>query len=137
MTPKIDTSKFLKRFPNEEKCESYIESKRWPRGVECPLCGKGSKIYRLENQKRYKCGLCRKQFSIRTNSILAESKISLQKWTMAVWILTSRKESISSLQLARSLEVTQKTARFLARRISEAIAEKHNIFGSPQQTQKN
>lgn len=122
MADKISVFEFLKRFPTEDACEKYIMEARFPRGVFCPHCG-NHRIYRLETQKRFKCGSCRKQFTVRTGSVLAESKVPLQKWLMAVWILTTYKKGISSVLLASTLGLTQKTAWFLAHRIREAFTD--------------
>src|ERR1051325_3564807 len=122
----ISVFKFLQKFPDEATCEKYIMDSRFPRGVFCPTCGSHT-IYRLEKQKRFKCGKCKKQFTVRTGSILAESKVSLQQWLMAMWILTTHSKGISSVQLAKTLGVTQKTAWFLAHRIREAYADKSKI----------
>lgn len=125
----ISVFEFLKKFPTEDSCEKYIETSRWPRGLYCPHCD-NQRVYRLETQKRFKCSVCKKQFTVRTNSVLAESKVPLQKWLMAVWILTSHTKGISSVQLSKTLGVTQKTAWFLAHRIRETFAEGHGgLFG--------
>lgn len=124
MTNDISVFKFLKKFPNEDACEKWIIAARFPRGMYCPNCG-NHKIYRLETQKRFKCGKCRKQFTVRTGSVLAQGKVPLQKWLMAVWVLTSHSKGMSSVQLGKTLGVTQKTAWFLAQRIRETFAEGH------------
>lgn len=120
----ISVFEFLKKFPDEQTCEKYILNARWPRGVFCPHCGSHN-IYRLETQKRFKCGNpdCYKQFTVRTGSVLAESKVPLQKWLMAMWLLTTHTKGFSSVRLAKTLGVTQKTAWFLAHRIREAYAD--------------
>lgn len=122
MKDTISLPQFIKRFPDENACEQYIINARWPRGISCPHCW-NHRVYRLEKQRRFKCGKCEKQFTVRTNSVLAESKIPLQKWLMAVWILTSNSKGISSVQLGKTLGVTQKTAWFLAHRIREAFMD--------------
>jgi transposase-like protein len=127
MTDNISVLDFIKLFPTEEACEQYIVNARWPRGIFCPHCN-SYKYYRLEKQKRFKCGKCRAQFTARTGSVLAESKVPLQKWLMAVWILTSYSKGISSVQMAKMLGVTQKTAWFLSHRIRETFAEKGGLF---------
>jgi transposase-like protein len=123
MKKPISLPQFIQKFPDEDACEQYIIAARWPRGMSCPHCG-NHRIYRLEKQRRFKCGKCQKQFTVRTHSVLAESKIPLQKWMMAVWILTSNSKGISSVQLGKTLGVTQKTAWFLAHRIRESFTEK-------------
>jgi transposase-like protein len=123
----ISVFKFLKQFPDEDTCEKYIMAARFPRGVYCPHCG-NHRIYRLETQKRFKCGNCRKQFTVRTGSVLAESKVPLQKWLMTAWIMTTHPKGISSIQLSKTLGVTQKTAWFLAHRIREAFTQNGGLF---------
>lgn len=118
----LDVFGFFKKFPDEAACEDFIVKARWPRGIYCPHCGNHN-IYRLENQKRFKCGGCRKQFSARTGSVLAESKVTLQQWLLATWLLTTHRKGFSSVQLAKTLGVTQKTAWFLAHRIRETFKE--------------
>lgn len=122
MKNNISVFEFLKKFPDEDTCEKWIADARWPRGIFCPFCS-NHRVYRLETQRRFKCGSCRKQFTVRTGSVLAESKVPLQKWLMTTWILTSHTKGISSVQLAKTLGVTQKTAWFLAHRIREAFSE--------------
>ncbi len=123
----ISVFEFLKKFPDEAACEKHIIECRWPRGLNCPHCG-NHKVYRLETQKRFKCGKCRKQFTVRTNSILAESKVSLRQWLMAIWIMTTHPKGFSSIQLAKTLGVTQKTAWFLAHRIREAYSDRSSTL---------
>jgi transposase-like protein len=118
----LDVFGFFAKFPDEKSCEDSIIKSRWPRGIYCPHCG-NYKIYRLEKQKRFKCGSCRKQFTVRTGSLLAESKVPLQKWLLATWLLTTHRKGFSSVQLAHTLGVTQKTAWFLADRIRENFRE--------------
>jgi len=123
----LDVFGFFKKFPDEKTCEDFIIAARWPRGVYCPHCG-NYKLYRLETQKRFKCAGCRKQFSVRTGSVLAESKVTLQQWLLAGWLLTTHRKGFSSVQLGKTLGVTQKTAWFLAHRIRDAFREEGGLF---------
>lgn len=127
MENNISVFEFLQKFPNEDECEKYILAARFPTGVYCPFCS-NHRVYRLEAQKRFKCGGCRKQFSVRTGSVLAESKVPLQKWLMTAWIMTSHPKGVSSIQLSKTLGVTQKTAWFLAHRIREAFTQQGGLF---------
>lgn len=127
MKDTLDVFQFLKRFPDEKSSEDFIIKARWPRGIYCPHCG-NYRIYRLEKQMRFKCGNCRKQFTVRTGSVLAESKVPLQKWLMAAWLLTTHRKGFSSVQLAQTLGVTQKTAWFLAHRIRDTFRDKGGLF---------
>jgi len=55
---------------------------------------------------------------------MEKSQIPLQKWLVAIYILTSHKKGISSVQLANDIGVTQKSAWFMAHRIREAFKNK-------------
>ena len=127
MKDQLDVFDFFKKFPDEKACEDFIINARWSRGMYCPFCG-SYKLYRLEKQKRFKCAACRKQFTVRTGSVLAESKVPLQKWILAAWLLTTHRKGFSSVQLAHTLGVTQKTAWFLAHRIRETFKEKGGLL---------
>lgn len=74
-----------------------------------------------KNGKTYKCSCCNRQFSVRVGTIFEDSKVSLQKWFSAIYLVTSHKKSISSMQLAKDIGVTQKTAWFMLHRIRKAL----------------
>ena len=71
----------------------------------------------------YRCKDCRKHFSVRTNSVLAESRIPLHKWLLAIFLMSTNLKGVSSCKLARDLNVTQKTAWFLAHRIRKSFED--------------
>ena len=112
---------FFKQFPDENSARNYFEIKRWGNVKVCPHCGSAN-IYECKNHipMPYRCKDCRKHFSVRTGTILEESRLPLQKWLLAMYMLTSARKGISSMQMAKELGVTQKTAWFLAQRIREA-----------------
>jgi transposase-like protein len=118
---------FTDRFPDEQSCIEYLSEARWGGKPVCVHCGNPENIYRIANGKLYKCSRCRKQFSVRIGTIFEDSP--LQKWFMAIYILTAHKKGISSLQLHRDIGVTQKTAWFMLHRIRYAIAT--NSFNKP------
>lgn len=110
----------LQAFPDEKTCVAHLEQQRWPSGIVCPLCGCiGGKIQRITRNSLYKCGDCGKQFSVRKGTIFEESRLPLQKWFMAFWLVTSNRKGINSCQLAREIGVTQKTAWFVLGRVRE------------------
>ena len=73
--------------------------------------------YWLETQKRWKCRQCRKQFSVKVNTIFEDSPIPLQKWLPALWLLISCKNGVSSWEIHRAMGVSQKTAWFMLHRL--------------------
>lgn len=109
-------------FTNEQICREYLELFRWPEQIICPYKGCGhNKIFRYNTRKIYKCAKCEKQFSVKVGTIFEDSKISLKKWYAAIYLITSHKKGISSCQLARDLEVTQKTAWYMNHRVRHSL----------------
>src|SRR5665213_2008860 len=107
------------QFPNDEVCLAFLELQRWgENGANryCPHCGV-TKTYKFSNSKLYKCSACRKQFTVTIGTIFEGSHIPLYKWFWAVFLNTSLKKGISSVQLSKYLEITQKTAWFMLQRI--------------------
>jgi transposase-like protein len=128
--------KLAQEYSDNDKARALLESLRWPDGPICPHCksdGSGKAIYKLEpkpGSKRpgrkglYKCGACREQFTVTVGTIFEDSHIPISKWLMAIFILCSSKKSISAHQLHRMLDMTYKTAWFMAHRIRYAMGPK-------------
>ena len=118
---------------DEAKAFKLIESLRWPDGEPtCPHCDIKGRSYRLEGVEDkkgrvrlglWKCGACRKQFTVRHDSIFAESPIPLGKWILAIHLMCSSKKGISSNQLKRELGVSYQPAWFLTHRIRLAMTQ--------------
>jgi transposase-like protein len=104
-------------MPTDLDCHKYLAMQRWEGGKAiCPYC-EHSKCYSLAGGKRYKCASCRKIFTATVGTIFQCSKVPLNKWLMAIYIMTGHKKGISSHQLGRDLGVTQTTAWFMLHRI--------------------
>lgn len=107
-------------FKDEATCKNYIAQQRWGGTVACPHCG-STKVY--TTNRGFTCGekLCAKKFSVTSGTIFENTKISLRVWIAAMYLCTAHKKGISSLQLSRDLNITQKTAWFLLHRIREML----------------
>jgi transposase-like protein len=108
---------FYNEFATEEKCQDFLAKQRWGDEIICPKCGTvGIKAYKLTSG-RLKCAECRSPFTVRMGSVFEDSKLPLQKWFFAIYLCTSLKKGVSSIQLSKYLGVTQKTAWFMLQRI--------------------
>src|SRR6266704_2749764 len=108
---------FYNQFASEEKCQEFLAQQRWGNEIICPKCGVvGIKAYKLASG-RLKCAECRKPFTVRMGSVFEDSKIPLQKWFFAIYLCTSLKKGVSSIQLSKYMGVTQKTSWFMLQRI--------------------
>jgi hypothetical protein len=110
----------VKAFPDQQTCINHLEQLRWNGNVVSPF-DETSKVYKCAGNK-YKCKNTGKYFNVCTGTLFDNTKIDLQKWFMAIYLITAHKKGISSLQLSRDLDVTQKTAWFMNHRI-------RNCFG--------
>lgn len=110
----------ISAFPTEQSCIDHLEQLRWNGNVVSPF-DSASKVYNCKGNK-YKCKDTGKYFNVKTGTLFDNTKIELQKWFLAIWIVTSHKKGISSLQLSRDINITQKSAWFMNHRI-------RNCFG--------
>ncbi len=121
---------FVAYFKDEQTCIKYFEQIRFKDGEYCPHCG-FNKINHFADGTRYRCAKCKKDFTIKTKTVFGESKVPMQKWFVAIYLLTTAKKGISSIQLAQQVGVTQKTAWFMDHRIRKAmIQNKGQLFGT-------
>jgi len=115
----ISTFQLFKMFPDEAAARKYFESRLWPDGVKCPTCGSTERITTRKGGF-YRCNSCKKDFTVRTNTIFERSHIPLHKWIYAMYLLMTSRKGISSLQLSKEIGITQKSAWFMLQRIREA-----------------
>ncbi len=118
----------LDYFTSEQICEDYLSLVRWNGYPICPYCDSENVKTLGGATKRLKCYGCKKQFGVKVGTIFHDSKISLRKWFVAVYLITAHKKGISSHQLARDLKLTQKSAWFVLQRVREAYKPEHEIF---------
>lgn len=111
----------IKFFSDDLLCINFVASLRWIDGVAvCPRC-ESDKTSFLSTRKIWKCKGCKKQFSVKVGTIFEDSPIGLDKWLMAIWMITNCKNGISSYEIHRAIGITQKSAWFLLHRIRLAM----------------
>ena len=114
-------------FSNPDNCIDYLAARRWPTGVTCPICGSESVSAFNPKRRTWKCAKhhSKREFSVKVGSLAEDSAIGLDKWLTALWLITNCKNGISSCELARDLDVTQKTAWFMLHRIRLAMQDEN------------
>lgn len=121
---------FLEYFKDEETCREHFTAIRFRNGEYCPHCNH-TIVYKFSNGKRYRCGGCKQDFTIKTGTVFGESKLPLKKWFIAIYLLSNSSKGISSIQLAKHVGVTQKTGWFMDHRLRSAMkANKGQLFGT-------
>jgi len=123
----ISTFKLFEMFPDEETARLYLESRLWPNSVTCPECRNCTRITTRKGGF-YRCNACKLDFTVRTGTIFERSHIPLHKWVYAMYLLLTARKGISSMQLAKEIGVTQKSAWFMLQRIREACGNDTDIL---------
>jgi transposase-like protein len=111
-------------FASPDNCREYIVPRRWPNGVTCPTCGSSHATFQPKHT-RWQCTNRhpRRQFTLKTGTVMEDSPIGMDKWLTAMWLVASNRNGISSWELHRALGITQKTAWFLLHRVRLAMQD--------------
>ena len=110
-------------FSSPQVCHDYMVSRRWKDGVICPRCGSANVGELVKTRFVWNCKGCKKQFSVKVGTVLEDSPLKLSTWLPAFWLIANCKNGISSCELARALNVTQKTAWFMLHRIRTVMVQ--------------
>jgi transposase-like protein len=114
-------------FANVTAAREHLERVRWPHGPICPHCGVVNQATNVGGKAArdgcYQCNACREQFTVTVGTVFERSKVPLNKWLLASFLMSSSKKGISAHQIGRSLGVTYKTAWFMCHRLRAAMAE--------------
>ncbi len=109
----------------------FFEAQRWGGTVTCPHCTSGA-VYQMKARDksrnarlRWRCRGCDKQFTVRTGTVLENSKIPLRHWAYAFWAACASKKGVSSLQVSRQTGLSYESALFLMHRIRHGMAKDH------------
>ncbi len=113
----------VRYFSDPRVCFEIMLSLKWPDGKpRCPKCNCDAVgVIRSRSLLQCKSKECRKQFSIKAGTIFENSPLALEKWFVAVWHAANAQANVNSSELARALDVTQKTAWFMLSRIKLAL----------------
>ena len=110
----------FRMFPNDDAAAGWFAEARWPDSAWCPHCGSTNVQSGAKHASQpYRCRDCRKRFSVKTGTAMHDSKLGLQVWAIATYLMTTGIKGTSSIKLHRDLGVTQKTAWHLAHRLRE------------------
>ena len=120
-------------FATEQHAIDWFEGLHWPDGRICCLrCGSDD-AYRVKSAKPmpYRCRACKRYFSLKTGTVMEDSKLPLRKWAWAIYLELTSLKGVSSMKLHRDLKIRQATAWFMLHRIREAFAEGAPLFEGP------
>jgi transposase-like protein len=119
----LSEAEFQAAYGTEAQCRAVVEKLRWPSGFVCPLCG-GQEGKWLSTRPKIQCRACRHQVSLTAGTIFHATKLPLTFWFLAMWLIASAKNGISSVELGRRLGVKQTNAWSLKQKIMQVMAER-------------
>ena len=123
----------VKKFSDETKAEAWFVERRWPDWIVCPYCD-GENVSPRKSKRVtpvYRCNPCKRDFTVKTGTIMHDSKLKLSTWAIAFYLMSTNLKGVSSMKLHRDLEITQKSAWHLAHRIRETWNDGITQFAGP------
>src|SRR5215217_4333206 len=102
----LSEAQFRATYGTKERCRAVVEELRWPGGFACPLCGGGEGKW-LSTRPKVQCRACRHQTSLTACTIFHATKLPLTSWFLAMWLVATAKNGISSVELGRRLGIRQ------------------------------
>ena len=128
----ISLMELFEMFPDDATAERWFVESRWPDGIRCAFCeGDDIDTSGSHPTQPYRCRDCRRQFSVKVNSVMHGSKLGYRKWAIAIYLVSTSLKGVSSMKLHRDLGVTQKTAWHMLHRIREAYHIDAPVFEGP------
>ena len=122
----------IKMFPDDETAEKWFIEQRWGDEIVCPKCGSHNvQVRKSRKPQPYRCRSCRKDFSVKTDTLMHNSPLGFQVWAIAIYLSSTSIKGVSSMKLHRDLKITQKSAWHLAHRIRETWNDQQVVFAGP------
>ena len=119
----LSEAQFREAYGTEEQCRAVVEELRWPQGFFCPRCGSREGT-RLSTRPMVQCRACRHQASLTAGTIFHATKLPLTTWFLAMWLVVTAKNGISSVELGRRLGIKQTHAWSLKQKLMHVMAER-------------
>ncbi len=124
-----------RQFGDDTLAEAWFVSQRWPNGIRCVDCDSENVTTRKPTARRktpaYHCNTCKKDFTVKTGTVMHDSKLALGKWAMAYYLFSTNLKGVSSMKLHRDLGIGQKAAWYLSHRIRQTMRTPGGMFTGP------
>jgi hypothetical protein len=123
----LGMAEFNRLYGTEDQCHAALAKWRWPDGFRCPKCNGGKYSY-IPTRRLYQCSACSVQTSARAGTIFHASRTPLSKWFLAIHLMTSAKNDIAALELARQLDVKWDTAWLIKQKLMEVMRQRNQAY---------
>lgn len=118
---------FQKTYYSEEKCREKLFKMRWSDGFVCPHCG--NKTYSFHSVRfLYQCKKCKYQASVTAGTIMHKTRVPLLKWFWMIYLISTDKRGISTLEVSKKLSIRYATAWAMMHKIRKAMADRDRQY---------
>ena len=115
---------FFKTFHDEKNCCDFLRQQKWPDGFHCRRCFHNkSSIQHRGTREIHECLNCFYQESLTAHTLFEYTRLPLQKWFLAIQLLTQAKTCMSAMEMHRHLNVNIKTAQLLKHKLMQTLTE--------------
>lgn len=119
---------FIRRFSSEEQCKTYFRDVRIKEGVTCKRCS-NKKHYWLKGKWQFQCSKCKFRTTLKSGTVMENSRLSYQKWFLIIFLMTSTKKGISACEMAKQIEHKRyKTVWAIMHRLRDAMGIRDNKY---------
>lgn len=119
---------FTEQFPDEVSCRSHLREVRERQGLVCKKCS-GKKHYWLKAKEQWQCSGCGFRTTLRSGTIMENSKLPVRTWYIAMAFMTYSKKGISAVELQRQLgHKRYDTVWSLMHRIRGAMGKRDGLY---------
>ncbi len=119
---------------HEDAAVEFMERLRWHGAPKCAHC-ESANVYQMKDAKtggrnkdyRWRCRECGERYTVRTNTVMEQTRTPLRCWCHAFWRICSSKKGVSAKQIQRETGVSYKTALFMLHRVRFALADMDGV----------
>jgi len=120
---------FQRKFATEDACEEHLFAMKWPQGFHCPRCAH-DRYYVIQSRrlKLFECKQCGHQATVTAGTVLENTRTSLIKWFLAIYLAAQDKRGVSATLIAKEVEVSFRTAWLMLHKIRHGMAERDSQY---------
>jgi transposase-like protein len=103
---------------------------RWPGGVFCVHCESPNVTF-LHGYYRWKCNSCKRQFTVRTGTVITDSALTHAKWLAGILAVTEDGSDVSINSLADTVGISFTTAAMIIKRLEGIGFYRNGLHNKP------
>lgn len=120
---------FNARFPDEHSCRMDLKMRREKEGLNCRECG-SSNLNFLNKRYAWHCNNCRFRTTIRSGTVMHDSKLPVRTWYKCMALMMMTKKGISAHEMQRQLGMKNyRPVWEMMHKIRSAMGQRDDRYG--------